>query len=73
MKAGKTPLSIANNRKAKNGNARVYVNETMVLQIGKLDVNFRKISNMGVSYETIQAQMKNRLMKKGYRNLTPFN
>ena len=42
MKVGEMPSSIVISKKSWNKNAKVYADETLVLQIQGLDINFRQ-------------------------------
>ena len=64
-------------KKAGNKNTKVYVDETLVLQIQGLDINFRQsiqdiATNTRVSIGTIQGLAKKRLLKKCQCNLKPL-
>ena len=63
IKAGETPSEIVISKKSGNNYVRIYVDETLVLQIQRLDINFRQsicdiTANMGVSIGTIQELLK---------------
>ena len=62
------PSDIVISKKFGNKNARVYVDETFVLQIQGLDINFRQsvcdiAANIGVSVGTIQGLVRKGLLK----------
>ena len=76
MKADETPSSIVIT-KNRNKNAKTIVDETLVLQIQGLDINFRQsicdiALNMNVSIGTIQGLVKKGLLKKQHCNLEPL-
>ena len=77
MKAGETPSQIVISKKSGNKNARVYVDETLVLQIQGLDISFGQsifdnAANTGVSVVTIQGLVKKGLLNKCCQNLKPL-
>ena len=77
MKAGEMPSQIVISKKCGNKNAKVYVDETLVLQIQDLNINFRQsicdiAANTGVSIGTIQGLVKKGLLKKQCCNLKPL-
>ena len=68
MKVGETPSQFVISKKSGNKNYKVYVDETLVLQIQGLDINFRQsncdiAANTGVSVGTIQGLVKKGLLK----------
>ena len=76
MKAGETPSSIVITKNG-NKNAKTIVDETLVLQIQGLDINFRQsicdiAANNNVSIRTIQGLMKKGLLTKCCQNLKPL-
>ena len=78
MKAGETPSSIVISKKFGNKNAKVYVDETLVLQIQGLDINFWQsicdiAANTNVSIGTIQGLVKKGLLKNNVVILSPFS
>ena len=77
MKAGETPSSIVITKKTGNKNAKTIGDETLVLQIQGLDINFRRsirdiAANTGVSIGTIQGLVRKGLLKKRRQNLKPL-